>query len=186
MDYEDLFERLYRDLGADTPVSELADGRLPRYFATFEAQRVVGAARATRAREAGETVREVVIERWTAQPVAAQAIEVSTKAEAERLAQELGGTWKHRRPGAYRVVPPLHERQRRVSRAQADKLRERGWVIERRCTPRLLLCSPAAPQTRNKYRDILSAVLDHARRQGWIDANPLVRVMTSLGPTAMA
>ncbi len=45
--------------------------------------------------------------------------------------------------------------------------------------PRLLLCAPAAPQTRNKYRDVLSAVLDHARRQGWIDANPLVDVRRS-------
>jgi integrase len=179
MDYEDLFERLYRDLGADTPVSEFADGRLQRYFATFEAQRVIGPARAGRAREAGETVREVVVERWTAQPPGAQSVEVATKSDAERLARELGGTWKHRRPGVYRVVPAIHQRPRRVSRAQAVQLRERGWVIERRSTPRLLLCSPAATQTRNKYRDMLSAVLDHARRQGWVDANPLVDVRRS-------
>jgi integrase len=179
MDYEDLFERLYRDLGADTPVSELADGRLQRYFATFEAQRVIGPARAGRARESGEMVREVVVERWTAQPPGAQPVEVATKSEAERLAGERGGTWKHRRPGAYRVVPAIHQRPRRVSRALAEQLRGQGWVIERRSTPRLLLCAPAAPQTRNKYRDVLSAVLDHARRQGWIDANPLVDVRRS-------
>ncbi len=78
MDYQDLFERLYRDLGADTPVSEFEDGRLQGYFANFEAQRLVGPERATRAREAGETVREVVVERWTAQPASAQALEVAT------------------------------------------------------------------------------------------------------------
>lgn len=179
MDYEDLFERLYRDLGADTLVADLERGRLQRYFATFEAQRLIGPARAERAREAGEMVREVVVERWTAQPPGAQAVEVSTKAEAESLARELGGTWKHRRPGAYRVVPAVHQRRRRVSRAQAEQLREQGWLIERRSTPRLLLCSPAAPQTRNKYRDLLSAVLDYARREGWIDANPLADVRRS-------
>jgi integrase len=179
MDYEDLFERLYRDLGADTPVSELERGRLQRYFAKVEAQRIVGPERAERAREAGENVREVLVERWTAQPPGAQPVEVATKSEAERLALELGGTWKHRRPGAYRVVPAIHQRPRRVSRAQAEHLRKQGWVIERRATPRLMLCSPAAPQTRNKYRDVLSAVLDHARRQSWIDANPLVDVRRS-------
>lgn len=179
MDYVDLFERLYRDLVADTPVSALADGRLQRYFASFEAQRVVGAERAERARADGEKVREVVVDRWTAQPPDAQSVEVATKLEAERLAHELGGTWKHRRPGVYRVVPATHQRPRRVSRAEAERLRERGWVIERRSTPRLLLCSPAAPQTRNKYRDVLAAVLDYARRQGWIDSNPLTDVRRS-------
>ena len=179
MDYEDLFERLYRDLGADTLVSELERGKLERYFATFEAQRVIGPNRAARAREAGEKVREVVVDRWTAQPPGAQPVEVATKSEAEQLARELDGTWKHRRPGAYRVVPALHERPRRVSRAQAEHLREQGWVIERRSTPRLMLCSPAAPQTRNKYRDLLSAVLDYARRQGWTEVNPLVDVRRS-------
>lgn len=179
MDYEDLFERLYRDLGADTPLSELADGRLQRYFATFEAQRVIGPARAERAREAGETVREALVERWTARPPGAQPVDVATKSEAERLARELGGTWKHRRPGVYRVVPAIHQRARRVSRVQAERLRERGWIIERRSTVRLLLCSSAAPQTRDKYRDVLSAVLDHARRQRWVDANPLADVRRS-------
>ena len=179
MDYEDLFERLYRDLGADTLVSELESGRLQRYFATFEALRVIGPARAERAREAGEMVREVLVKRWTAQPPGAQPVEVATKAEAERLARELGGTWKHRRPGAYRVVPAVHQRPQRVSRAQAEQLRLQAWVIERRSTPRLMLCSPASPQTRNKYRDVLSAVFDYARRQGWIDANPLVDVRRS-------
>ncbi len=168
----------HRDLGTDTPVSEFEDGRLQRYFANFEAQRLVGPERATRAREAGETVREVVVERWTAQPAGAQALEVATKAE-EHLAAELGGMWKHRRRGAYRVVLRSHQRPRRVTRADANQLREQGWLVERRATPRLLLCSPAAAQTRNKYRDLLSAVLDYGRRQGWIEANPLVDVRRS-------
>jgi hypothetical protein len=179
MDYEDLFERLYRDLGADTPVSEFADGRLQRYFAKLEAQRLISPERAERARGAGETVRQVVVERWTGQPPRVHALEVATKAEAVRLAAELDGTWKHRRRGAYRVVPAGHQRPRRLTRVQADQLRKQGWTIERRAKPRLMLCSPAAAQTRNKYRDLLSAVLDYARRQDWIEANPLADVRRS-------
>jgi hypothetical protein len=36
--YEDMFERMCRDLGANTPVRDLADGRLVDYFATFRAE----------------------------------------------------------------------------------------------------------------------------------------------------
>lgn len=176
MDYEDLFERLYRDLGADTPVAELTDRRLASYFAGFESRRVVGAARAERAREAGETVRDMLVERWTARPPGVQPVEVATKQEAERLAGELGGKWKHRRRGAYRVVPADHRRARRVSRAQAEVLRAQGWEIERRSRVRTFLCAPAAAQTRNKYRDLLAAVLEYARRQGWLETNPLTDV----------
>jgi integrase len=176
MDYEDLFERLYRDLGADTPVDEFAQEQLEDYFATFEAQRVLGSARAERAKAAGDVVREVTIERWIARPPGAEPVEVATKQEAVRLAAQLGGTWKHRRRGAYRVVPTGHQRARRVTRAQAETLRDQGWHVERRSHTRMLLCAPAAPQTRNKYRDLLAAVLDYARRQGWLDANPLADV----------
>jgi integrase len=179
MDYEDLFERLFRDLGANTNVAQIEAGRLARYFATFESQRVVGAERAARARKAGETVREVVVERWTAQPPGSRPVEVATQAEAEVLATDLNGTWKHRARGAYRVVPAGHQRARRVPRAQAEKLRQQGWAIERRATTRLLLCAPAATQTRNKYRDLLSSVFDYARRQGWIEKNPLLDVRRS-------
>jgi integrase len=176
MDYEDLFERMYRDLGADTPVSALNADGLRRYFATFQAQRVIGRDRAERAREAGKTVRDVIVERWTAQPSGVQPVQVETKAEAEALAVGSGGTWKHRAPGIYRVVPALHQRPKRVSRARGQQLAAQGWIVERRSTTRLLLCTPAATQTRNKYRDILSAVLDYARRQRWIDTNPLTDV----------
>ncbi|MGH2861567.1 MAG: tyrosine-type recombinase/integrase [Solirubrobacteraceae bacterium] len=179
MDYLDLFERLYRDLGADTNVADLEPGKLQWYFSTFESQRVVGPQRAAQAREAGETVRKVVIERWTAQPPGSQRVEVPTQAEAELLATEIGGTWKHRAPGVYRVVPANSQRAQRVPRAQAEQLRAQGWVIERRSAERLLLCAPASPQTRNKYRDLLCAVLDYARRQRWIEKNPLMDVRRS-------
>jgi integrase len=179
MDYEDLFERLYRDLGADTNVAQLEPGQLQRYFATFESQRIVGPERAAEARAADESVREIVVERWTAQPPASRPVEVETQAEAEQLAAELGGTWKHRAPGVYRVVAANHQRPRRVPRGQADELRKQGWLIERRAATRLMLCAPAATQTRNKYRDLLSSVLDYARRQGWIEKNPLTDVRRS-------
>jgi len=176
MDYEDLFERLYRDLGADTPVDELGEDHLSEYFAAFEAQRVVGSARAKRAKAAGETVREVTIERWIARPPGAEPVEAATKQEAVRLAAQLGGTWKYRRRGVYRVVPAGHQRAKRVARAQAETLRDQEWHVERRSHRRMLLCTPAAPQTRNKYHDLLAAVLDYARRHGWLDVNPLADV----------
>lgn len=178
-DYVDLFERLYRDLGADTPVLALSDGRLKRYFASFEAQRILGQAAAERARQAGGVVREIVVERWTARPPGSEPVEVETKAAAERLASELGGTWKHRRRGAYRVVPANSQRPHRVSRAEAERLKAQGWIVKRRAVPRLFLCTPAAPQTRNKYRDLLSAILDYACRERWMPSNPLREVKRS-------
>jgi len=178
-DYDDLFERLYRDLGADTPVVDLKPRALVAYFAAFEAQRVVGEAKARQLRKAGETVREVTVERWTAREPGSLAIEVATKREAVDQSIRIGGTWKHRAPGVYRVTPPNAQRARRVSSATARALAAKGWAIERRSQKRWLWCTPAAPQTRNKYRDLLAAVLDYARREGWIDANPLADVRRS-------
>jgi integrase len=178
-DYDDLFERLYRDLGADTPVRDLQPRALAAYFAAFEAQRVVGAAKAEELRKAGETVREVTVERWTAREPASVPIEVSTKQAAVEEAIRIGGTWKHRAPGLYRVTPPNAQRPRRVSSATARELEAKGWAIERRSQKRWLWCTPAAAQTRNKYRDLLAAVLDYARREEWIDANPLDDVRRS-------
>jgi hypothetical protein len=40
-------------------------------------------------------------------------------------------------------------------------------------TAGIVLKADHRPQTRDKYRDLLAAVLDYARRQGWIDTNPL-------------
>lgn len=174
--YDDMFERLYRDLGADTPVRAFADGRLRVYFADFESCRVLGESAARQALTEGRNVRRVAVERWTAQPPDSVPIEVTTKAEAERLAAELPGTWKHRRRGAYRVVPLNAQRPRRVSHATAETLEGEGWIIARRKTRRWMLITPAAAQTRNAYRDILAASLDYAVRQRWLDANPLAEI----------
>jgi hypothetical protein len=111
-----MFERLYRDLGADTLISALDPVRLREYFAGFRAERVLGEQRALRMRQDGHDVKRVRIERWTARPPGSAPIEVATKADAERLASELPGTWKHRRQGAYRVVPLGAQRARRVAR----------------------------------------------------------------------
>lgn len=96
--YEDMFGRLFRDLGADTPVRVFADGRLRAYFADFKSYRVMSEKKARAALAEGKNV-QLTIERWTAQPADSQAIEVATKEEAVRLADELPGTWKHRRRG---------------------------------------------------------------------------------------
>jgi integrase len=171
--YEDMFERMFRDLGAETPVRSLADGRLRAYFADFMSYRVLSEAKARDALAEGKNVQQLTIERWTAQPADSQAIEVATKDEAVRLADELPGTWKHRRRGCYRVVPLDAQRPRRVSRATAMALQSEGWIVKRRTTRPWMLVTPAAAQTRNTYRDILAASLDYAVREGWLDANPL-------------
>ncbi len=174
--YEDMFERLFRDLGADTPVRSLADGRLRAYFADFKSYRVLSEKKAREARAEGKSVQQLTIERWTAQPADSQAVEVTTKDEAVRLADELPGTWKHRRRGAYRVVPLDSQRPRRVSWATAMALQAEGWIVTRRTTKPWMLVTPAAVQTRNTYRDILAASLDYAVRERWLDANPLAAV----------
>lgn len=174
--YEDMFERLYRDLGADTPVRALADGRLRAYFVEFKAYRVLSEKKAREALSEGKNVQQITIERWTAQPPESQAVEVATKDEAVRLADELPGTWKHRRRGCYRVVPLNAQRPRRVSRAAATELQGEGWIVKRRRTKPWMLMTPAAVQTRNTYRDILAASIDYAVREGWLAANPLAAV----------
>ena len=173
--YEDMFERLYRDLGEDTPVADLVGDELRDYFAGFESQRPVSRARAKREKAAGAQVRCVKVYRWTAQPADGLTVEVSTKADAMRVAREMGGgKWKHDRRGVYRVTPPGAKRPRRVRRSEAIRLEaEGGWVVTRRETERWMIVGQAAAQTRNHYRDILSASLDYAKRKGWIDANPL-------------
>jgi len=174
--YEDMFERLYRDLGAETPVSEFADGRLRDYFADFKCYRVLGEKAARKAKAEGKDVRRVEITRWTAQPPGSSAVEVKTKTEAVRLADELPGTWKHRRRGCYRVVPLNAQRPRRVSHATAKQRETEGWIIARRTAKPWMLVAPAAAQTRNAYRDIFAAVLDYCVRQGWLPVNPLAEV----------
>jgi hypothetical protein len=114
-----MFERLFRDLGGDTPLRLLADGRLRGYFADFKAYRVLSETKARQALAEGKNVQQLTIERWTAQPAESQAVEVATKDEAVRLADELPGTWKHRRRGCYRVVSFDAQRPRRVSPTDA-------------------------------------------------------------------
>ncbi len=174
--YEDMFERLYRDLGAETPVSEFADGRLRDYFADFKSYRVLGEKAARKAKAEGKDVRRIEITRWTAQPPGSAAVEVKTKAEAVRLADELPGTWKHRRRGCYRVVPLNAQRPKRVSHAIASEREAEGWIIGRRTTRPWMLIAPAAAQTHNAYRDIFAAVLDYCVRRGWLSVNPLAEV----------
>jgi hypothetical protein len=48
-----------------------------------------------------------------------------------------------------------------------------GWIVSKRTHTRWMLRTPAAAQTRNKYRDILAAALDYAVGQDWIESNPL-------------
>jgi len=174
--YEDMFERLYRDLGSETPVSDFTDGRLRSYFADFQSYRVLGEKAARRTKAEGKDVRRVEITRWTAQPPGSAAVEVKTKAEAERLADELPGTWKHRHRGCYRIVPLNAQRPKRVSHAIARQREAEGWIIARRTTKPWMLVAPAAAQTRNAYRDIFAAVLDYCVRRGWLPVNPLAEV----------
>jgi integrase len=175
-DYEDLFERLYRDLGAETPIREMADGRLTSYFADFKAERLLGEQAAAKALSEGKDVAQVQVERWTAQPPGSQAIEVATRREAVRIAAQIGGTWKHRRRGCYRIVSHGAQRPRRISRATSRRLEGEGWIVSKRTHTRWMLRTPAAAQTRNKYRDILAAALDYAVGQDWIESNPLAAV----------
>jgi integrase len=171
-----MFERLYRDHGAETPVRDFADGRLRAYFTGFESYRVLGEKAARKAKAEGKDVRRVEITRWTVQPPGSAAVEVRTQDEAVRLADEMPGTWKHRRRGAYRVVPLNAQRPKRVSHATAKEREAEGWIIARRTTKRWMLVAPAAAQTRNAYRDIFGAILDYAVRRRWLPANPLDEV----------
>jgi integrase len=174
--YEDMFERLCRDLGGETPVRDFGDGRLEPYFAGLQAECALGAEAAAKALSAGEHVVELQIEGWIARPSGSQPVEVSTKADALRLAGEMGGTWKHRRTGVYRVVPAGALRARRVSRATAARLRSEGWLVTPRTFKRWVVRRPASVQTHNKYRDLLGAALDHGVRQGWLEGNPIAGI----------
>jgi integrase len=174
--YEVMFERLYRDLGAETSLQDFMDGRLRGYFDDFPSYRVISEKTATRARAEGKNVELMEVERWTAQSRDSMPVEVATKDEAVRVADELPGTWHHLRRGAYRVVPLNAQRARSVTYAKAKELEADGWIVVRRKRHLWMLVAPAAAQTRNEYRDIFSACLNYAVRQRWIPANPLVEV----------
>jgi integrase len=174
--YEQMFERLYRDLGADTPVRDFSDGRLRAYFDDFKSYNVVSQRNAEKARAEGEDVQRVEVARWTAQPKGSAAVEVATKAEAVRLADELPGTWAHLRRGAYRVLPFGARRPKNVSFAEAQELNPRDWIVTRREQELWMVVRKAAAQTRNEYRDIFSACLNYAVRRRWTPSNALVEV----------
>jgi integrase len=174
--YEDMFERLCRDLGGDTPVCDLADGRLVTYFAELKAERALGTEAAKKALARGDPVIEVEVEGWTAQPRASRSMEVATKGEAVCLAATVAGKWKHERRGVYRVVPGGAQRARRVSWATAQTLSAEDWHVTRRVTKRWTLQTPVSAATHNKYRATLGAALDYAVRKGWLERNPIAEV----------
>jgi integrase len=174
--YENMFERMCRDLGGEAPVTDLTVERLRDYFATFQAERALGDKRAAKLRSEGVELTRVEIEGWVAQPPGCEPIEVPRKAEAVTLARQLGGKWKHERPGVYRVVPGGWQRARRVSWAKAKTLRAQGWLVSRRATRRWTVRTPPSAQTHNKYRATLGAALDYAVRQGWLETNPITNV----------
>ena len=174
--YEVMFERLYRDLGADTLVRDFADGRLRDYFDDFKSYKVISEETAKRRRAEGKYVQRVEVERWTAQPQDSAPVEVATKGEAVQLADQLPGTWHHLRRGAYRVVPLNAQRPKTVTYAQANALEAEGWTVARRKKQLWMLVAPAAAQTRNEYRDVFSACLNFAVRERWIPSNPLAEV----------
>jgi integrase len=174
--YEQMFERLYRDLGADTPVQDFSDGRLRAYFDDFKSYKVVSQRNAEKARAESKDVQRVEVARWTAQPKGSVAVEVATKAEAVQLADELRGTWAHLRRGAYRVLPLDARRPKNVSFVEAQELNSQDWIVTRRKQELWMLVGKAAAQTRNEYRDILSACLNYAVRRRWTASNALVEV----------
>jgi integrase len=174
--YEIMFERLYRDLGADTPLRDFEDGRLRAYFDDFKSYTVVSKKTAEKARAEGKEVELIEVERWKAQPKDSVPVEVASKAEAVRLADELPGTWHHLRRGAYRVVPLNAQRAKTVTYAQATVLESEGWLVTRGKKPLWMIVGTGAAQTRNVYRDIFAACLNYAVRQRWISANPLAEV----------
>lgn len=174
--YEVMFERLYRDLGAETPLQDFMDGRLRAYFDDFPSYKVISETTATKAQAGGKNVELVDVERWTAQPRDSLPIEVATKDEAVRIADELPGTWRHLRRGAYRVIPLNAQRAKSVTYAKAKVLEAEGWIVVRRKKRLWMLVAPAAAQTRNEYRDIFAACLNYAVRKRWIPANPLAEV----------
>jgi integrase len=174
--YETMFERLYRDHGADTPVRDFSDGRLQAYFDDFKSNKVISEKTAMKARAEGKDVQRIEVERWSTQPRDSAPVEVATKGEAVQLADELPGTWHHLHRGAYRVVPLNAQRAKSVTYAKAKALEADGWIVARRKKQLWMLVAPAAAQTRNQYRDIFSACLNYAVRQHWAPSNPLLEV----------
>ena len=98
--YNAMTERMYRDLGADTPLRDFADGRLRAYFAGFKSYKVSSGEDGEEGRRAeGKEVRPVEVERWDS-AAARQPSESRSRPRPRpcSLADEMPGTWK--RPAA--------------------------------------------------------------------------------------
>ncbi|HEV7774969.1 MAG TPA: tyrosine-type recombinase/integrase [Conexibacter sp.] len=172
--YEDVYERLYRDFGEDRELEEVNDRELLRdYFASFKAQTAIGRKRARELRDAGVAVEEVTVVRWTVQPPECAPVDVATRKEAEEVARGIGGKWSQMARGSYRVTPPNARRPHRVRRSEAERRREQGWIVRQRETRRWVVLAEPVAQTVNRYRDLLSAALDYAVQQGWIEENAI-------------
>jgi integrase len=172
-DYDCMAERVFRELGAESPVSAIAAATVLELFDDLRAERVIGATRAEHARAAGKDIREISTTALYAWPPGTHPVEVATKQEAVRIAEERGWTWKHRRRGVYRVTPVGAQRPRRIRRGDAAGLRVQGWHVELVERKHRVLREPASTQTHRKYRDFLNAIFDWAIAQGTIDDNPV-------------
>src|SRR6202043_1315209 len=126
------------------------------YFDDFPSYKVISETRATKAHAEGKDVEQIEVERWTVQSRDSMPVEVATKAEAVRLADELPGTWHHLRRGAYRVVPLDARRPKTVTYAQAKALEAEGWIVMRRKKELWMLVASVATSTRNEYRDVFA------------------------------
>jgi hypothetical protein len=175
--YETLFERFYRDFGADTPLRDFADGRLRDYFDDFKSYKVVSENTAKEAAAEGKEVRLMDIERWMAQPKGSLPVLVKTKAEAIQLADEMPGTWAHLRLGAYRVRPLDAQRAKTVTEVEAKELAAQpDWIVTRVKRHLWTVVGKAKAGTRNEARDILSACFNYAVRKRWTPVNPMAEV----------
>jgi integrase len=172
-DYDWMAERLFRELGGDSPVSSISGATVVELFDDLRAERVIGAERAECERAAGRDVRQISTTALYAWPPDTRPVEVATKQEAVRVAEERGWTWKHRRRGIYRVTPVGAPRRRRIRRGEEVALRAQGWDVELVERTQWVLSDPASTQTHRKYRDFLSSVFDWAMSQGAIDENPV-------------
>jgi integrase len=172
-DYDWMAERLFRELGGESPVAAIGAAIVIELFDDLRAERVIGAARAEHEQVAGKDVRQISTTALYAWPPGTRPVEVATKQEAVRVAEERGWTWKHRRRGVYRVTPVGAQRPRRIRRGDAAGLREQGWDVELVEREQRVLSEPASIQTHRKYRDFLNAIFDWAIAQRAMDDNPV-------------
>ncbi|MGH2833568.1 MAG: hypothetical protein ACRDK2_12415, partial [Solirubrobacteraceae bacterium] len=166
-------ERLCRDLNGDLPVQAFTDGRLLGYFDDFVAEKRIPRKQGEAGLKEGRDVLERTRTSWTAQPAGSQAIEVATKNEAVKVAHDLGGRWKHRRPGCYRITPDGARRARRVCATTARALEADGWIVKQRMIKYWVELVPPSTNIYNKHRMLLRAAFTWAQRRGFVNLNPV-------------